>query len=151
MQRKKRAFTLIEAIFTVVVIAILAAVILPRFIKTGFTQGFVLRAFASQVAADIRYTRSLAITNTGHYLIKFDFNLKEYRIYKDSISPANQVGETKKIPAAVLPSGSDQFDFYSLGNASFTGNGLNITTDATQQYQISVEPPSGAVLVEKLP
>ena len=150
MRGKKNAFTLIEAILTVAIIGILAAVILPRFIKTGFIQGSVLRSAASQIAADIRYTRRLAVTHAGHYLIKFDFNLKEYRIYKDSISSVNQVGETKEIPADVTLSETGQFDFYSLGNAVFNGNGLNISTDESHQYRITVEPPSGAVLVEKL-
>ncbi len=150
MRGKKEAFTLIEAILAVVIIGIITAIVLPRFIKTGFIQGPVLRSTTSQIAADIRYTRRLAITSTNHYLIKFDFNLKEYRIYKDSISPNNQSGETKKIPADVTLSGTEQFDFYPLGNAVFSGTGLNILADETHQYRIMVEPPSGAVLVEKL-
>lgn len=151
MKRKQSAFTLIEAILTVAVIGILAAVILPRFIKGGFIQTTVLRTAVSAIAADIRYTRRLAVTHAGHYLIRFDFNLKEYRVYKDSISPANQIGETKNVHPKALLSGTEQFDFYSLGNAIFSGTGLNISTDGTQQYRITVEPPSGAVFVEKLP
>jgi prepilin-type N-terminal cleavage/methylation domain-containing protein len=151
MQHKHNAFTLIEAILTVAVIGILAAVILPRFIKGGFIQGPLSRSAVSVISADIRYTRRLAVTHAGHFLIRFDFNAKEYRIYKDSISPANQVGETKKVHPDILLSGTEQFDFYSLGNAIFSGTGLNISTDETHQYRLAVEPPSGAVFVEKLP
>jgi len=150
MHGEKSAFTLIEAILTVAVIGILAAVILPRFIKQDFIHGPVLRSVTSGIAADIRYARRLAVTHSGHYLIKFDFNLKEYRIYKDNISPENQVGEIKKVSADVSLAGTEQFDFYSLGNAIFNGTGLNIFTDETHQYRITVEPPSGAVFVEKL-
>lgn len=151
MQHKNKAFSFIEAILTVAVIAILAAVILPRFIKGDFIRGSVLNTAASGIASDIRYTRSLAVTDAGHYLIKFDFNLKEYRIYKDNISPDSQIGQAKKIPAAVLLAGTGQFDFYPLGNAEFSGNGLDIFTDEANQYKITVEPPSGAVSVEKTP
>jgi len=150
MQRQRNAFTLIEAILTVAVIGILAAVILPRFIKADFIRGSVLSVATSGVAADIRYTRRLAVTHSSHYLIKFDFALREYRIYQDSLSPDNQVGQTKKIPAEVFLAGTEQFDFYSLGNAIFSGNGLNISTDEAHQYRITVEPPSGAVIVEKI-
>jgi type II secretory pathway pseudopilin PulG len=150
MQRKNYAFSFVEAILTVAVIAILAAVILPRFIKGNFIRRSALGTVASGITADIRYTRRLAVTNADHYLIKFDFNLKEYRIYKDSLSPANQIGQVKKIPAELSLAGTEQFDFYSLGNAEFSGNGLDISTDGTHQYKITVEPPSGAVSVEKI-
>lgn len=121
MYVNKKAFTLIEAISTVVIMGILAAVVLPRFVKGDFIQSLALRTATTQIASDIRYARKLAIANSGHYLIKFDFSQKEYRIYRDSINPANQIGETKSMPSEITCSGSDQFDFYSLGNVLFLG------------------------------
>jgi len=151
MDGRKSSFTLVEVILTIVIMGILAAVVLPRFVKTGFIEGLTLRSAVSQVASDIRYTRRLAITNSRHYIIKFDFIQKEYKIYKDSILPSNQIGETKKIPGNISCSGTGQFDFYSLGNCLLSpisgGFSLSLTTS---QYRITAEPPTGAVIVEKM-
>lgn len=149
-QYKKKSFTLVEAILTTVIMAILAAVVLPHFIKEGFIKGLTMRGIVSQAASDIRYTRQLAITNSARYLIKFDFSLKKYNIYKDSISSGNQIGETKKIPEDITYSGTDQFDFYALGNCVFFGTGTFLSFGASQ-YKISVESPTGAVVIEKIP
>jgi type II secretory pathway pseudopilin PulG len=149
MSDSKSSFTFVEAIFAILIIGILAGVVLPRFIKQGFIEGLTLRRTSSQIASDIRYTRQLAITNANHYLIKFNFVQNEYSIYKGSILPQNKIGETKKISAQASCSGTDQFDFYSLGNCVFSGNGLLII-QGTSQYKISVELPTGAVVIEKL-
>ncbi len=149
MHCRKKSFTLVEAILTVAIIGIMALVVLPRFGKEGFLEGLSLRSTASQVASDIRYTRSLAVANSGHYLVKFDFTRKEYKIYKDSVLPTNQVGETKKIPSDITCSGTDQFEFFALGNAIVMPPGLSISL-GTAQYRIAAEQPTGAVVVEKI-
>ena len=151
MYERIRSFTVVEAILTIVIMGILAMVVLPRFVKTGFIAGLTLRSTSSQIASDIRYTRRLAITNSSHYIIKFDFSQKEYKIYKDSISPENQIGETKKISPDITLTGTDQFDFYSLGNCQLSpiSDGLLLSLN-TSQYKITAEPPTGAVIVEKI-
>ena len=149
MLSSKNSFSLVEAILTVIVIGILAAIVLPHFVKEGFVGSLSLRSTSSQIASDIRLTRQLAVTNSGHYLIQFDFSQGEYRIYKNSILPANQVGETKTIPSDLTCSGTSQFDFYSLGNCAFSGSGLSVV-QGSSQYQISVETPTGAVVIEKI-
>ena len=82
MYGQKKSFTLVEAILTIVIMGILAGVILPHFVKEGFLGDLTLRSTVSQIASDIRYARQLAITNAAQYSIKFNFGLKEYRIYK---------------------------------------------------------------------
>jgi len=154
MRFLKKSFTLVEVIFAITIMGILAAIVLPRFGKEGFVGSLALRTTTSQVASDIRYTRQLAITNpfnstAGHYLISFNFTAKEYKIYKDSISSQNQIGETKKISSGLTCSGTNQFDFYSLGNCVFTGTGLLLSL-GTNQNRITVETPTGAVVVEKI-
>jgi len=129
--------------------ALLAAVVLPRFIKGGFREGLSLRTTTSEIASNLRYARQLAITNSGHYIIKFNFVLKEYTIYINSVSAGNQIGETKKLSDSLTYAGTDQFDFYSLGNCVFLGAGISLSF-GTSQYQISVESPTGAVVIEKI-
>jgi len=53
----KKAFTLMELIFVIIVIAILSAVMIPNFENNSLKQA------AQQVAADIRYTQHLAMIN----------------------------------------------------------------------------------------
>lgn len=149
MYGQKKSFTLVEAILTIAIMGILAAVVLPRFVKGGFIAGLTLRTAASQITSDIKYTRRLAITHSRTYIIKFDFIQKEYKIYRDSISAENQVGETKKISSQIICTGTDQFDFYSLGNVFFVGEGLLLSLN-TSQYKIIAELPTGAVVVEKI-
>jgi len=136
----------------ITIMGILAAIVLPRFGKEGFVGSLALRTATSQIASDIRYARQLAITNpfnstTGHYLISFNFTANEYKIYKDSISYQNQIGVTKKISKDLTYSGTNQFDFYSLGNCVFTGTGLALSS-GTNNHTINVETPTGAVVVE---
>lgn len=145
MDGRKSAFTLVEAILTIAIMGILAVVVLPHFVKAGFIEGLTLRSAASQIASDIRYTRRLAIANSGQYTIRFNLNSNEYSI----ISPTNQTIETKKIPSDITCSGTDQFDFYPLGNCSYNGGGLFISIGTTQ-YKIVAEPPTGAVVIEKI-
>ena len=145
----RRGLTLIETILAITIMGLTAAILLPHFVKEGFIGSLALRSAASQVASDIRYTRQFAITQRGHYLINFNFEQKSYNIYNNTIAPGNQVGETKEMASQVTPSGTNQFDFYSLGNAVFNGTGL-LLTQGTHQYRISVELPTGAAVVEKI-
>lgn len=66
----KKAFTMMELVFVIVVIGILAAVIIPR---TGSNK---LREAAEQVVSHIRYTQHLAMVDD-----KFDANDAQW--YKD--------------------------------------------------------------------
>ena len=57
MKNYKKAFTLLEIVFVIVVIGILATVILQR------RQDNSLREAALQLISDIRYTQHLALTD----------------------------------------------------------------------------------------
>ena len=150
MESFKKGFTLIEAILVIVIMGIVAMVVLPRFFQGNFLKNLELRTEVHQVGSDIRLTRQLALTNSAHYLIKFDFSNNKYAIYKETAQPENLVGEIKEISSKITCSGTNQFDFYSIGNAVFSGRGLFLALESAR-YQIIVEPPSGVVVVEKYP
>jgi type II secretory pathway pseudopilin PulG len=152
MKSSRRSFTLLELILGIFVMGVLALVVVPRFAGTGFFETVTLRGVTSQVAADVRYARQLAITNAGHYLINFNFTSNTYVIYKNSLLPANQVGEIKDISSDVNCSGVSQFDFYALGNGVFNaaaGTGLFLSS-GLHQYRVTIEPPTGVASVEKI-
>ncbi len=145
---KKKGFSLVELILTLVILGIFSAVIIPRFGGKDFLGEFGLKGISSQIASDIRLTRQLAITQSSHYLIKFDCAQKEYNVYKASALPENAIQESKKLPSNVNCSGTTQFDFYPIGNCIFSGSGL-VLSSGTKQRTVTVEPPSGAVLIEE--
>lgn len=152
MPQKKQpssGLTLGEAVLAITIMSITAAIVLPHFVKEGFLGSLSQRSATSQIASDIRHTRQLAITRKTLAIIQFNFVQKTYAIYLNSVSPANQQGETKEIPADVTCSGTSQFDFYSLGNAVFSGSGL-VLTQGTHQNRIGVDAPTGVVSVEKI-
>ena len=63
---QKTGYTLIEVLFTVVLLAIIAGVALPR-VGYEFTTKMKVKTTAQKLVVDLRYTRRLAITNHDTY------------------------------------------------------------------------------------
>lgn len=152
----KKAFTLIEVILVITIVAILAAITLPRLGGRDFFMRLTLRTTAHQVASDIRYTRRLAITDAEKYIIKFWPARHEYGIYREAVDypdNANLTGEIKEIPLEISMyfSNKKKFTFERLGNAAVSGI-LNLKTGANEEYQydIIVEPVTGSAITERI-
>jgi len=105
--KKTSAFTMLELVFIIVVVGILAAVILPRM------QTSRLREAADQVAAHIRYTQHLAMqddkydtTNAGWFQERWQINFADpggnqwtYTIFSDqNADNAPDAGEIAQDP-----------------------------------------------------
>lgn len=73
--RAARGLTLIEMIMTIVILAVLAALLLPQL---GAEIPDQLQAGAEIVASDIEYVRSLAVVNNSRYRITFDPDASSY-------------------------------------------------------------------------
>lgn len=65
--KKSTGFSLLELVVVISVIAILAASLIPRISSDALT----IAAQAEQVASDIRYTQSLAMTQGQRYRVNF--------------------------------------------------------------------------------
>lgn len=63
-----RGFTLIEMVMVILIISALAVYAVPKIFTT---QSFTLPAVASQLAANIRYTQSLSMSQGQRYRINF--------------------------------------------------------------------------------
>ncbi|MDR1285519.1 MAG: prepilin-type N-terminal cleavage/methylation domain-containing protein [Campylobacteraceae bacterium] len=123
-----RAFTLVELVFVIVAVGILAAVIVPRM------QSSRLREAADQVVSHIRYTQHLAMMDDkfglgnewykGRWQIVFDKaartdNKFSYSIFSDKRGPIDYTGnadvsEIAKNPqdtSKLLSGGSSSLDF----------------------------------------
>lgn len=74
----RQAFSLIEAVVVVVVIAILAAVAIPRFATSTDRQR--LSAAADRVVADLELARRRAYTASEPCTVRFDVDAEQYEL-----------------------------------------------------------------------
>jgi Tfp pilus assembly protein FimT len=139
-----RAFTMIELIFIIVVVGILAAVAIPRVERNGLIEA------ADQLAAHIRYTQQLAMSDN-----KFDandnnwhrrawrirFNGTTYEIFDGRIT-ADNTGEINRLAGGAVVS---EFAVDPMNPAKFltSGNVVNANERNTrlnlgQTYSIAI-------------
>ena len=141
MQRK--GYTLLEILFVVIVLAILAGIAIPR-LGVGFSTKMKVKTAAQRLVSDLRYTRRLAITNNEDYRLSVDSSEKEYSIYD---SGDTQVGETRSVDSDITISTDKDFIFESLGNASVSSD-TDISLSASgNQADITMTTATGMVSV----
>ena len=149
MSKFLRAYTILEVILIILLIAVWAGVTLPRFGAGNFLNKYRLKTTVYNLASDMRSARNSAITNARSYIVKFDFTKtpQEYQVYQWSIAPGNEVGEKKIIPSGVGGSGTNQYTFSLLGDA---GSGQTIfSSTGAGQWTIIVIGPTGTVRIQK--
>ena len=140
---RKRGYTLLEILFVVIVLAILAGIAIPR-LGVDFSTKMKVKTAAQRLISDLRYTRRLAITNNEDYRLSVDSSEKEYSIYD---SGDMQVGQTRSIDSDITISADKDFIFESLGNASASSD-TDISLSANgNQADISVTTATGMVSV----
>ncbi|MGB2600255.1 MAG: GspH/FimT family pseudopilin [Candidatus Omnitrophota bacterium] len=144
-------FTLIEVLLVVVVIAILAAIAIPRISKTGLYNRYIVYVTAHRIAADARLARRLAVTTGDVHRLRCsatggssDYN--EYEIQYQNGGGWTTVGETKDIPDDIAVSGDQEAQFNPNGSADSTHTfRYNISGD---RYQVIVNGVTGRVKLE---
>ncbi|MFH1395284.1 MAG: GspH/FimT family pseudopilin [Candidatus Omnitrophota bacterium] len=143
--KKIKGYTLIELLFIIAVIAVLAAVAVPR-LGIPFTKKAKLRVTARSMLSGLRYTRRLAITNDENYRLNVNSSAKEYEIYD---AGNTQIGNTQTIDPAITISGDKDFIFEPLGNASSSSDTtISLSAEGTQ-ITITVTVSTGrAVMTE---
>jgi Tfp pilus assembly protein FimT len=149
MGTARRAYTTLEVILIVLLIAVWLGVTLPRFGAGGLLNKSRLKTTVYNIASDMRSARNSAITNARNYIVKFDFAKapQEYQLYQWSIAESNQVGDTETMPSGVRGSGIDQWTFSSLGD---TGTGaITFTIASGEKWTIAVIGPTGTVRIQK--
>ena len=150
MERQK-GFTLIEVLLGVVVIAILAAIVVPRITKTDLYNRYLVYTTAHRIAADMRLTRRLAVTTGDVHRLRCsasggsgDYN--EYVIQKQNGGSWTTVGEIKTIPDDIIVSGDQEAQFNSNGSAD-SNHTFRYRIDS-DRYQIVVKQVTGRTKLE---
>ncbi len=111
-----RAFTVIETIIVIVIVAILAATAIPAFVSSHNT--LKIESAYKQLMQDIRYTRQLAIASQVTHGISFNPSLDSYFLYRQDTSNVIKDPATQKPFSVTYASGP--FSGVNLVSTTFT-------------------------------
>ena len=140
-----RAMTLIELIAVVTIIGIMSAVVLMRVGGGSFGRPSV-NAFTRQLSVDLRYTRSLAITQKANHYLGFDAT--GYTIFRRD-SPDVVVHPRQPLPLGVGVSVStSNFEFEPSG-AALAAYWADLSSSGVT-YRVEVILVTGTTTVRKL-
>jgi prepilin-type N-terminal cleavage/methylation domain-containing protein len=136
---KERGFTLIEAIITVTIIAIFAVMALPRLNSTRMQ----VRSVSRQIMGDMRYARTLAVTDNRNVEVRFD-SKREY--YIDGVkAKASDKLALYNIDCSPVPATFPTiFTFHNNGSASSNGK-LTVSKDGHPPTTINITASTGMV------
>ncbi len=147
----RAGYTLVEVLFVLAVLAILAAVVIPRLTKTGLYGKYTVYLTAHKVAADLRLARRLAVTTGDDHKLECsktggssDYNA--YALYRQSGSGWDKVSETKSIADEISSSGDGSCTFEPTGAAS-NSRTFNYEIDVVK-YRAVVTRATGHVKLE---
>jgi prepilin-type N-terminal cleavage/methylation domain-containing protein len=145
---RERGFTLAEVLLAVAIIGILMAVALPR-VRAAAVGKYRAKGVAQRIVADLRYCRALAVTGGVDHLLAIYPADGQYRIYRDSVDPDNQIGQPRLVDERVTLSGDTLFVFEPGGNAAAgTGTALSVA-EGNFRWNISVVVPTGRASMQE--
>jgi len=81
-------FTLIEVIVVIIIIVVMTVISLASFSQLAPKR---LSAEARKMVSDLAWVRQMAVATHNDYIIHFDTSAERYKVYRGSVSPANEV------------------------------------------------------------
>ena len=151
MNRRPSGFSLLEIIFVLLILGIIAALCIPRF-QMGAVSRQSGKTLARQIAADLRYTRQLALTHAagnpqGYELVMTGAG--SYSGYEIRNRQTASTIHTYPINPAVNCTGGSTFGFGPLGNLLGGGDtSLQISVE-DESYTVTVISATGSVRCQK--
>ncbi len=163
----RNGFTLVEIIIVVVILGIAALMAVPMLSSAADMQ---VRSAANRIAADLDYTKGLAITHQSYYSVIFDVSGEFYEIQDETGTPIDhpvnpgtfvvdfstdsRLSQVNIVSADFDPDSSETITFDYLGSPySGTGtaaplNSGQITLQAGDfTLTVDVEPVTGYVTI----
>ncbi len=163
---QNKGFTIIEILIVVVLIGIAAMIAVPMMSSAASMQ---IRSAANMIAADLEYTKSMAISRGQNFSVVFDKNAESYQLedqdgtviahpvkkgfdYTISFQSDNRLNRVLITDAVFEPDSSQTITFDYLGSPySATSNPLNsgiITLQAGGiTKKVHVEPVTGYISI----
>ena len=124
---KKPAFTLLELIFVIVVIGILAATFIPKFSANKLTQA------ANQVVSDIRYTQHLALVDDKYDSTDQYWYRQRWQI---AFSTANQTVSYMIMSDEVT--GTGNYNGNPIANNTYSDVSIAVNPENKNLYMIGI-------------
>ncbi|MGQ5525041.1 GspH/FimT family pseudopilin [Chitinimonas sp. PSY-7] len=140
-----RGFTLVELAITLVVMAILLAVLAPRLFDTS---QFATRGFADRLIANLRFARELAIAQRAPVYVRLSASQVQFCLDSACTQAATGADGTTPfvmaIPDGLTLATTSNFSFDGLGATSL-GSTLSVSLVGDQVVLITVEADTGYV------
>lgn len=146
MKAQRKGVTLIEMLVVVLIIAAMTFVAIPRFSMATAKAGSA-QAAAQKIAAGIRYTRSLAISNAATNTQGFSLNMTgsgSYTGFTIVDLGSGSVVKTETIVSGVTCTGANDFRFGPLGNRLIDSDSLTVSAGG-KTLNITVISATGMV------
>lgn len=147
----KRGISFVEVLFVLVLLGILAAVALPR-LQMGAVNKQTARTFARQLAADLRYTRQLALTEAASNPHGFELVMSgsgRYSGYEICNRQTSAIVYTYPVSPDIQCTGGGTFSFGPLGNLLPGSDTVLQVAAGEESYSIAIFPATGSVLCQK--
>jgi Tfp pilus assembly protein FimT len=145
MKQKRAGFSMLELVLIAVILGIFAVIAVPRLNYAAISKQKA-DSTARKIVADLRLTRSLAISDAANNTKGFEINMVgggPYTGYEIENRDTGEVVASYTIDSDVTCSGDNKFRFGPLGNLSDTGH-LHLTISAEgKTFTITVIPATG--------
>jgi len=163
------AFTLVEMIIVLVILAIVAAIAMPLYTSAASTQ---VRTAANMVASDLEYAKSMAMSTGMNYSVVFDDSNESYRIrdangdvnhpvhigakYVVNFAEDSRLSKVDIVSAKFDPGSKNGVRFDYLGapyawdgsSANSLNNGSVLLRAEGDTLTVRVEPVTGYISIE---
>ena len=152
---RKTAFTLVEMLVVLAIIAMLLGISLP--FTSGFGKGLRIKTAARAILGTLRVARSNAITYREKYSVIFDVDAGEYWIED---SDARTFEKKRRLPSSIefrIPDDEeadpvtfedDEVTFYTTGAAKGMSGSITITDRQGASRNISIIASTGKISIE---
>jgi type II secretory pathway pseudopilin PulG len=135
--------TIIELMMIIAIIGMLTTISMPRI---GHSDKHTAYTTARRIIADMRYARRLAITAAKDHVVRFSpvgGPYTEYRIFRKEGAEEEQMAEPRQIPERITCTGTGEFTFQPLGNAS-SGGTVSLSA-GSDEYDVNVIGATGRI------